>query len=400
MNQIFNLQKADYAIRYAQVLNPDPSKVHVLFIACYANGTGLYSSIIPAMELNKTSTHQAIVNQIEEPTPQKQSNGFDVQINDSILMWADYIMFNTSFHDLPADIKAIKETNKKPNLKFGMHIDDNYHISMHGENAQAAEKRRSQLLINLAAVDIVTSPSVELIDYYANLLTQNGYELPQFQFLPNLMSNDYYVADGVTITEPKPPKLQIGMQLNPTQFLDLAPMRKVMLEILKKHSDKVEFVLFGWDGVKAKVNALQGVKFKHVKTVHIQQYFKTLANLRLDFVLMPLLDNEFNRCKSHHKLLQYAQLGIPAIVSNVKPYTDIIAKQGETIYAPGKIPAVKCNNNPDDWITKIEFMISNEGARKKMGEGANLAVQQLYTWHTNTDLLLDIFPKVLGNAKK
>lgn len=395
MNQIFNLQNADYSIRYAPVLNPDPSKVHVLFIACYANGTGLYSSIIPAMELNKTSTHQAIVNQIEEPTLEKQSNGFDVKINDSILQWADYIMFNTSFHDLPADIAAIKETNKKPNLKFGMHIDDNYHISMFGENATAAEKRRSQLLKNLAAVDIVTSPSVELILYYQNLLHQAAYKMPQFEFMPNLMSNDYYIADNVQITAPKPSKIQIGMQLNPTQFLDLAPMRKVMIETLKKHGDKVEFVLFGWDGVKNKVNALQGVKFKHVKTVSIQKYFSTLANLRLDIALMPLLDNEFNHCKSHHKLLQYAQLGIPTIASNVKPYTDIIAKDGEGIYSPGKIPVVKCNNTHDDWIAKIDFLITNEGARKRMSEKANLAVQENYTWNTNQQILLEIFDKSL-----
>lgn len=395
MNQIFELQTKDYHERYAQVVNPDPSKVHVLFLACYANGTGLYSSIIPAMELNKTNTHQAIVNQIEESTLEKQQKGFDVHINDEILKWADYIMFNTQFNDLEKDIADIKQTNTKPNVKFGMHIDDNYHIENFGENKNTSAIMRSQLLKNLAAVDFVTAPSINLINFYANLLEQNGHKAPQFCFMPNLMSNDYYIMDGVKITAPKPQKLQIGLQMNPTQMLDLVPMRKVMLEILKKHGNKVEFVLFGWDGTKKQVNALQGVKFKHVKTVSIRQYFNTLANLRLDIALMPLQDNDFNKCKSHHKLLQYAQLGIPTILSNVQPYTDIIAKQGESIYTPGKIPVAKCGNTPEEWITKIELLIDKEAMRQQMSEKANLTVQEYYTWHTNTAILTkDIFPKI------
>lgn len=389
LKQIYDLQKKDYHIRYEPVLNPDNSKVHVLYIACLDNATGLYSSIIPAAELNKTSTHQAIVNQIQPYNAETQHQSFDVYINDEILAWADYICFNTVvFKDLKPDMDAIRSVNKKPNLQFVMHIDDNYHHEKFGENQKKAAFDRDQLLKNLSNCDIVTSPSIDLINLYGEMMEQKGYKLPKFKFQPNLMSNDCY--SDVTITTPKPSKIQMGLILNPTQFMDLAPMRKVLMDVNKKYGSKMDIILFGWDGTKRPAgNAIQGVNYKHIKPVPVMNYFQTLANLHLDFAIMPLLDNDFNRCKSYHKLLQYSQIGVPAIVSNVKPYTDLLAKDGESIYAPGCIPAVKCSNEPDKWMEKIEFMINNEGARKMMGEKANITVQERYTWHNNTAILTD-----------
>lgn len=389
LKEIYDLQKKDYHIRYNSVLNPDNSKVHVLYIACLDNATGLYSSIIPAAELNKTSTHQAIVNQIQPYSSETQHKPFDVYINDEILSWADYICFNTVvFKDMKPDLDAIRTVNKKPNLQFVMHIDDNYHAEKFGENKKMAATHRDQLLKNMSYFDIITSPSIDLINTYGNLIESAGYKLPKFKFQPNLMSNDCY--SDVSINKPRPQKLQMGIMLNPTQYMDIAPMRKVLLDVNKKYADKVDIVLFGWDATKKPSgNALQGVKYTYVKPVAVMEYFKTLANLHLDFAIMPLQDNEFNQCKSYHKLLQYSQIGVPAVVSNVKPYTDLLSKEGESIYANGNIPAVKCNNDPDQWFEKIEFMINNEGARKMMGEKANIAVQETYTWHKNTAILTD-----------
>lgn len=389
IKEIYELQKKDYHIRYQPVVQPNDQTVHVLYMACLDNATGLYSSIIPAVELNKTKTHQAIVNHIQPYSQESQHKPFEVMINDEILLWADYICFNTVvFKDMKADLDAIRSINKKPGLQFVMHIDDNYHVEKFGENKKLAATHRDQLLKNMSYFDVITSPSIDLVDTYGEVLLQNGYKLPKFKFQPNLMSNDCY--SDVTITNPKPKKLQMGIMLNPTQYMDIAPMRKVLMDLNKKYADKLDIVLFGWDATKKPSgNAIQGVKYNYTKPVSVSNFFSTLANLHLDFAIMPLLDNEFNRCKSYHKLLQYSQIGIPTVVSNVKPYTDVLAPDGESIYSIGYIPAVKCNNDQAEWMDKIEFMINNEGARKMMGEKANICVQEKYTWHKNIAILTD-----------
>lgn len=52
----------------------------------------------------------------------------------------------------------------------------------------------------------------------------------------------------------------------------------------------------------------------------IKDYPTYISNLNLDLVVVPLLDSDFNNCKSNIKLLECAALGIPCIASRSKAY--------------------------------------------------------------------------------
>lgn len=56
------------------------------------------------------------------------------------------------------------------------------------------------------------------------------------------------------------------------------------------------------------------------RAVEFSSYSEKLAALQADIAVAPLLDTEFNCCKSPLKLLDYAALALPVVASNLTPY--------------------------------------------------------------------------------
>lgn len=69
---------------------------------------------------------------------------------------------------------------------------------------------------------------------------------------------------------------------------------------------------------------------------------------RADVSLIPLVSNTFNSCKSFLKVVEAGSRGIPCIVSNTLPYTELKD-------APGLLWV----NNSQDWIKHIRFCLNN-----------------------------------------
>jgi hypothetical protein len=72
-----------------------------------------------------------------------------------------------------------------------------------------------------------------------------------------------------------------------------------------------------------------------------------------DAIIVPLVDTKFNGMKSNLKLLEAATKKIPAIASNVEPYTGC--------------PAFLAVNNQRDWFRNIKAVATNEQLRIDFG---------------------------------
>lgn len=385
------LKSREYHVRYPQLLDKAP-KTHVLFLGPYLNATGLYRSIIPYIELNKTQTHSAIINQLIPEENNKGNIKTEWNLSDEIIQWADYIVFPTVTDDLTQNIQLLRSINKKKHLQFVFDIDDNYHIDQPGQNNQTAKDVRKNILKNMSLCNIVTCTNSFLGNFYFQQLATLT-NPPKIFLLPNYMHHNCFL--NTKITEQKPNKIRVGIILNRTQnqFNDILLIRKNLLEMQKKHK-QTELVLFGWNGRifnnGIMKDALRDVKYTYIERVPISQYFNKLVNLQLDFAIMPLLETTFNACKSHHKLLQYAQAGIPCIVSDVLPYNEILAPEGKSIYEHGYIPALRCKTE-EDFTKSIDFFIEKPEARKNMGDKAKEALNQYYTWHTKPNYLSELY---------
>ena len=80
--------------------------------------------------------------------------------------------------------------------------------------------------------------------------------------------------------------------------------------------------------------------------------------------IAPLRDNDFNRCKSDIKFLDYALAGVPAVFSRVGPYSEVI-EDGVT--------GLLCDNTISDWEFAIERLLSSELLRKQLACAAQIA---------------------------
>jgi hypothetical protein len=92
--------------------------------------------------------------------------------------------------------------------------------------------------------------------------------------------------------------------------------------------------------------------------VNAEDYYETLNDLKLDFVIIPRADNYFNRCKSNLKFLENSMLEIPSICqafdTGDSPYQQNPADKDYLLLA----------NKYDEWIEQIEKLINDKEYRR------------------------------------
>lgn len=99
-----------------------------------------------------------------------------------------------------------------------------------------------------------------------------------------------------------------------------------VLECIRSTVDDVQWVFFGY--CPPKLNDL--VEKKKIEVhggVAILNYPSVLENLKLQAIVAPIKDMEFNRCKSHIKYMECAAIGVPLFASNYLPYNRVMPKE-------------------------------------------------------------------------
>lgn len=383
------LSNKEFGLRYPD-FKPSDGKKHILYLCPPVNGIGLYRAILPAMHLNQTNTHSAIISDVRllDSSSQDKFKSYNTELNEQLIQWADYLCLQTHYNDLTEDIMALRKEN--PKLQVIMDVDD-YDYALppwHVHARHYTRKMNEQILDNMALCNVVTCSTEILAESYERLLKDRHPDCPtQMYVLPNLMSKICF--EGVPKNKPQSNGVvNIGLTLNHAQFGDVNPIRNIMQSIKEKYKDKVKFTVFGWNGKLAEKskNCLQGVEHVHIPSVDIFEYFKTLHGLNYDFALMPLAPNKYNICKTNHKLMQYAMLGIPAIVQNIGVYTDPIYFSAEEEYTEDKCINALVVDKKKEWEQHIDLLISNKKKRKQLAQDARKTVMDNYMIEDHIDI--------------
>ena len=88
-----------------------------------------------------------------------------------------------------------------------------------------------------------------------------------------------------------------------------------------------------------------------------------------DFAVAPLVDDDFNRCKSYIKYLDYAALGLPGIFSSIGVFEEVV-KQGETGL---------CVPDTASWYDAMRLLVQDSKLRRKMAVAAHRDVELNHT---------------------
>jgi len=122
-----------------------------------------------------------------------------------------------------------------------------------------------------------------------------------------------------------------------------------------------------------------------------KKYPRALSRRKWDIGICPLINDEFNRNKSHIKWMEYATFKIPAVASKVYPYYKKI--QGVKTITDGKTGFLASNTN--QWVKKLDKLIKSEELRDKIGQNAYDHIQKewriqdhIYKWEKVFDKIL------------
>ncbi len=155
-------------------------------------------------------------------------------------------------------------------------------------------------------------------------------------------------------------KLRIGWA-GASQHKDDLEWLKPVIEATK---EIVQWVFYGFVPDTFDLKAIE----YHEATL-LGQYHSTLASLKLDIAIAPLVNNNFNYAKSNLKLLEYGALGIATICSDIEPYQNS--------------PAIRLENRPKLWIDAINKISENPLIRNDLSQKMHDWVKQNYFLEDN-----------------
>ncbi|MFY9308208.1 MAG: hypothetical protein WAQ28_04070 [Bacteroidia bacterium] len=338
------------------------NKIHVLFLSPCLNESGYYRMILPALELNRTDTHSAIIGHIHKWDFNKLFDDYDTPIDFRLVEWADYVVLPVMFTDAAYIIKSMREIND--DIEFVMDMEVNYHElpEYHPDFKKLKPELKNVLVNNLSKVDILSAPNNKILNYYNDLVQKLDEEfLLYFERFPNLLSN--FTFEEITqIQRNSTDKVRIGIILDASQGNDLKTIETPISALLERHKDKIEIIIFGWSKkIAEQYGLLNELRITYEKPVPFQDYHLRLNRLAFDMALLPLMDNIYNTSgKAVNRYIDLSANMVPVIAPNLSPFKNLI-KEGENGFIA---------TSDEDWINKTEQLINNTELRKDVGNNA------------------------------
>jgi processive 1,2-diacylglycerol beta-glucosyltransferase len=244
------------------------------------------------------------------------------------------------------------------------------HVELH--------KRTPYIKWALREVDLVTVSTSQLEQ------SLKGYTSRPVRVQPNLV--DWALFD-------KPPRRRNGtvcflISGTSTHRSDWALIEEPLAAILAKYGNVAKAVFFGQ--APSRFAAHPSVKVIEFEDRYAQ-YASRLRTLDIDAALVPLEDNEFNRCKSDIKWLEYSAAGIPGAYSDVMPYRSSIRHR-----TSGLLVA----NIADAWFEAMDVLVSDPQATSFMIDNSRQQVHEKYTVESATASYIAMYEDLLGHKHR
>lgn len=268
-------------------------------------------------------------------------------------MQADCLLLHHCFSDL--QLTHIKQFKQQLNIPIILSLDD---LLSQIPEYNPVSKRIPKNMFNklktaLKLADKVIVSTKYLANQYRDLTTD-------ITVIPNFISEQVWPMHHSKPTSN--PRLRIGWAGGGQHRADLAWLTPVV-EATKNH---VQWVFFGDKPAQVPTKWIE-----YHPPVTFTEYHQVMPSLDLDIGIAPLLDNPFNHAKSNLKLLEYGALGLAVICSDITPYKST--------------PAIRLNNNPNEWIACIKELCQVPDKVKEHGKNMSEWVVNNYILERNLD---------------
>lgn len=293
----------------------------------------------------------------------------------------EYDLIVSKVMDSAGTASALAFFSKQTGVPLVIDIDDNiWEVKSdqpgHKQYFKGSQKLgiASAFISYASAVFTSTKP---LADYIRNRLLGTHEIMMDTYVLPNCMDPIDY---SFTPVKKDPKKTVIGWQGSTTHHNDLKVAMPSIIKLMGEYKT-LHLELLG--GIEAdKILDLMGSldpdiieRIKIKRGVPAYDTFPDLLSRQpWDIGIAPLTDDLFNRAKSHIKWMEYAMYEIPCVASKVYPYFEPV--QGTDVITDGVNGYTAL---PEEWYTKLKFLIDNKQERLRVGKEAKKYVSD--KWH-------------------
>lgn len=234
-------------------------------------------------------------------------------------------------------------------------------------------------LYALRAVDAVTVTT-------SNLQKTISQHNDHVYVLPNYLDDQVWqMKPSRDKTDESPVKLlYFGTQ---SHLLDIEMIGEALKQLARQYPGKLEYVFYGTKppiGLKS----LAKVNFFPAETHNYRGFVKIIQNFEADIAIAPLRDTTFNRSKSPLKYFEYTALGLPAVYSDIPPYSGVVENDKTGLMA-------KTN---EDWLRKLSSLVENSCLRKSILNYAREDVKTKHLMSKNLDSWTKIYEEVIDRG--
>ncbi|MCP5004194.1 MAG: glycosyltransferase, partial [Planctomycetes bacterium] len=182
----------------------------------------------------------------------------------------------------------------------------------------------------------------------------------------------------------------------------------------KDYSKNGDTLTLGWIGAHGSIHYMEkmrplfetlGKKYNNVKLKVVCDIFFDCENIvvekklwseqdevkdiqSFDIGLMPLVNDPWSHGKCGLKILQCLAAGVPVVCSPFGINREIVTDGVHGIWA----------ETQDEWLEKIEILISDKDLRERMGREGRKKVSRDYSLETHAPRMLNLFKQLLENS--
>ena len=275
------------------------------------------------------------------------------QVDLEVIKESDIVVIQRDFPRFGDICDTVIEKARSCNKPIIYEIDDLLtEIPNNHPDYESYKNAQAPILGLIAQADGVTCPTIILQNYLLQFNENVG-------ILPNYLNdNIWQLLPPFKENNPSSP-LVIGYMGSRSHINDLVMITSVLSEILDKFGDSVLFRSWGTplpETLLGKAN----VEFIDLGLVSYKDFAAHFSQQRCDIFIAPLVDNQFNRCKSALKFLEYSVLGVAGVFSNMPPYSTVVRNGENGILATNEI----------DWYDSLTELIRSQELRYRIGKAA------------------------------
>lgn len=286
---------------------------------------------------------------------------------------ADIIVFQRPFEK---ERFTLFEAMRSLGKKIVFDNDDTYKVNDVMKLGKYLDKINENIDFFVKNSDLVTCTTEFLADEYRKL-NKN------VVVIPNMINPDHFPKRKSNLSK----KIRIGLVGSIAHCGDTEHIKPLLKE-LSDRSD-IQLVLFALNGDKAYQDDMDfwsSLNIEWQPFVHMENYYETLNNLKLDLMLIPRLNNYFNRCKSNIKFLEASMLQIPVVAQTWNDGQSPYDKDGEYMVMA---------NTLEEWRKMTNSLIEDKEWRKMVGRRAKKYVLDNYDITKYGKVYKDIYSTIL-----